>query len=42
MNPHDGLEYYKYNSNYFEKDRKDQTWERLLDFFSEYVPLNRE
>ena len=39
MNPDDdSLTYYRYNGQYFEKDRKDQTWSRLPDLYSDKRP----
>jgi hypothetical protein len=31
---------WRYNQTYFEKDRKEQSWERSLDLYSETLPEN--
>ena len=30
--------YYRYNGNYFEKDRKDRNWDRLPDIYTDKLP----
>lgn len=30
--------YYRYNGQYFEKDRKEKDWSRLPDIFSDKLP----
>ena len=39
MNEEDNQEYFVYNGNYFEVDRKNQNWDRLPDLFSESTGL---
>jgi len=36
-NPADKQVYYVYNKKYFEEDRKEQSWGRLIDLFSEQM-----
>ena len=37
----DNQEYFIYNGNYFEIDRKNQNWDRLPDLFSESTGLEK-
>ena len=41
MNEEDNQEYFIYNGNYFEIDRKNQNWDRLPDLFSESTGLEK-
>jgi hypothetical protein len=42
-NPFDGnKKYWRYNGTYFEKDRKEQKWERCPDIFGETMPAEVE
>eukprot|EP00349_Pseudokeronopsis_sp_Brazil_P002619 CAMPEP_0202962080 /NCGR_PEP_ID=MMETSP1396-20130829/6186_1 /ASSEMBLY_ACC=CAM_ASM_000872 /TAXON_ID= /ORGANISM="Pseudokeronopsis sp., Strain Brazil" /LENGTH=344 /DNA_ID=CAMNT_0049682417 /DNA_START=1332 /DNA_END=2366 /DNA_ORIENTATION=- len=38
MNEEDGQLYWRYNFQYFEKDRKEGKWDRLMDLYSDQLP----
>jgi len=39
-NPEDNLNYWVYNNEYFEKDKKNQDWSRLPDLYSDALPFD--
>ena len=34
--------YYKYNGTYYEKDRKERNWSKLIDLYSDKLPIEIE